>query len=145
MFVQNTLKTITNGLLLIFLLVASTLLNAAEFLQYFIADNTHSFLELPLETASVVEFFVQLILTLLVLAISIWMIRMQKDSVLINYFICIWFMAINIFKLIFYIPNISFDQEYIWFALKQFIPLIPCGLITAMAFLKLTDLKYEKY
>jgi hypothetical protein len=145
MFVQNTLKTITRSLLLLFLFVLGAFLNIIEFFQYFIADNYYSFLDIPLEGASTVEFFVLLVVAVLVFGISIATIRMQKDSLALNYLICIWFIAINIFKLAFYIPNISFDQEYLWFALKQFIPLVPCGVVTAMAFLKLTDLKYDKY
>lgn len=145
MFVQNTLKTITRSLLLLFLFVLGTFLNIIEFFQYFIADNYYSFLDIPLEDASTVEFFVLLVVAVLVFGISVATIRMPKDSLALNYLICIWFIAINIFKLAFYIPNISFDQEYLWFALKQFIPLVPCGVVTAMAFLKLTDLKYDKY
>ncbi|HAE62437.1 MAG TPA: hypothetical protein DCG38_08910, partial [Eubacteriaceae bacterium] len=124
MFVQNTLKTITRSLLLLFLFVLGAFLNIIEFFQYFIADNYYSFLDIPLEGASTVEFFVLLVVAVLVFGISIATIRMQKDSLALNYLICIWFIAINIFKLAFYIPNISFDQEYLWFALKQFIPLV---------------------
>lgn len=145
MFAKNKLASYIKSALMALLFVIACTANFVEFLSYFIAGNEYSFLSLPMTEASAIEFFTLLALSLFIFIISIILIRTSKLNVFFEYFVCIVFIAINLLKLLFYIPNIGFDQAYLFYTLKQFIPLIPSILVIAFAYLKVTDLKYEKY
>jgi len=144
MFIRNTFQTVLSTLTLVILFLFSIILHTIEFLLYFISNNNHSLFDLPIETASMAEFFTLLFVTLLLFGISYFLMQKKKEYLFFEYFICTSLIVIHLFKLVFYISDLGFDQPHLWYVLRQFIPIIPGGVIIAFSYLKLIDLKFEK-
>ncbi|MFZ7120579.1 MAG: hypothetical protein ACOWWH_06490 [Eubacteriaceae bacterium] len=112
-----------------------------EYISYFLITNTFTFLQLPLKSASLVEFFIFLILSSIICILSVILISMNKYSIKFDNIICILIIVLNLFKLSFYIPSITLDKTYLFYILKQYIPLITNGITIILSMYKLSDNK----
>lgn len=112
-----------------------------EYISYFLITNSFTFLQLPLKSASLVEFFIFLILSSLICILSVILISMNKYSIKFDNIICILLIVLNLLKLSFYIPSITFDKTFLFYILKQYIPLITNGITIFISMYKLSDNK----
>lgn len=133
--------TIIQVLLLAILLAGYFL----EFISYFLITDSFTFLDLPLSTASFIEFIIFTVLSCMLSIISIVVIRMKKLNSFIEYAICTSLIAINLLGLIYFLPSISFHKTYLFYGIKQFVPFITKSLPIFFATIKLSEIKYEKY
>ncbi|MBF7096616.1 hypothetical protein IWB18_05635 [Alkalibacter sp. M17DMB] len=145
MLTENNSKTFLKSALHGFLLVFLILINYIEFLNFFAVSNNNTFFNLPMEAAVIFEFFVTMLIALPVFAVSLYLLKTKKSSLTSEYFVCSLVIALNLFKLAFYIPNINIHQEFLWYVLKQLLTTIFGLGILLMALLRFSDIKYRKY
>ncbi|MPW24893.1 hypothetical protein GC105_03695 [Alkalibaculum sp. M08DMB] len=145
MFEQKTYKTFIITLIQLLLLVILIIGYFIEFVSYFAITDTFTLLDLPLGSASIIEFIIFLVLSVLLGLISIILIRVRKQNKFLEYLICITIIILNILKLIFFIPSITLDKTYLFFTIKQFVPIVTNTLPVLFGFIKISDMKYEKY
>lgn len=138
---KHVIKSIFQFILLILLLIG----NFMEFIMYFVVTGSFTFLDMPFPEASVIEFIIALILSLILSFISILLIRWNKVDNTIEYIICILLIIPNVLKLLFFLPSISLHKEYIFYVIKQFVPFITNGAVIFFAILQLGEIRYSKY
>lgn len=145
MFTDNPWKSFLYGLLMVLLLLALLGLNVLEFLHYFIARGENTLFEQPVEVAARAEFFIMLLFSVPAVLINLYLLsRIRRPSVS-HYAICLFFILIQAIKLFFYLPNVTLSEAPLWYLLKQFPPVLLSAFVGVMSFLKLSDLKFEKY
>lgn len=145
MFKEENYKTIIYTILAFILFIILLIANMAEFLTYFLITDSFTFLELPIKSASAIEFIIFTILSLLISLFSIILIRVKKYNANIAYTVCFVFIVINALKLIFYFPSITLNKEHFFFLLKQYIPLVTNTITIFFAAMQISEIKYDKY
>lgn len=145
MYRENTWKSLLYGLFLALLFLLALGLNVLEFLHYFIARGENTLFAQPVEVAARAEFFVMLLFSLPSALINLHLLSKIRRPMIPSYVLCILFVSIQAVKLLFYIPNLMFSQIPIWYLLKQFPPIAFSLLVGIAAFMKISDLKFNKY
>lgn len=145
MFEEKSYKTVLFTFIQAILLFVLLIGYFIEFILYFLVTDSFTFLDLPLSSASVIEFIIFALLSFTLSIISIVVIRMKKKYHSIAYFVCISIISLNIIKLIYFIPSISFDKVYLFYTLKQFVPFISNSLSIFFGLMKISEIKYNKY
>lgn len=145
MFEKKTYKTVFFTLIQVLLLITLFVGYFIEFIAYFLITDSFTFLDLPLDSASIIEFFLFTIFSGVLSLLCIILIRMKKLSISIEYIVCIILISLNILMLIYFIPSISFDKPYFFYTLKQFVPIISNSLPILFGWIKISEIKYDKY
>ena len=145
MFKEQNYKTIIYSTLAFILFIILLIANMAEFLTYFLITDSFTFLELPIKSASVIEFIIFAILSIFISLFSIVFMRTRKYNPNIAYTVCLVFIIMNALKLIFYFPSITLNKEHLFFLLKQYIPLLTNTATIFFGAMHISEVKYEKY
>jgi len=138
---KNVLFAFTQVILLILLFVGYFI----EFITYFLITDSFSFLDMPIGSASVIEFILFFIFSSLLSIMSIILIRLKKISRSFEYIICTILILLNLLLLIYFIPSISFDKPYFFYTIKQLVPLITNSLPIFFGWIKISEIKYDQY
>ena len=145
MFKQRKYKTYLSAILYFFVFVFLIIGNMVEFLMHFLITDSFTFLELPLREASTIEFFIFTVQSILLSLFSIIFVRTKKFSANMDRGICILFIVVNAIKLIFYFPSITIEKEYLFYLLKQYVPLVTNAAVVFFSFLQISEIEYNKY
>ncbi len=145
MFKEQNYKTVINTILGFIFFAILLVANMAEFLTYFLITDSFTFLELPVKSASVIEFTIFTILSILISLFSIVLIRVRKLNASIAYAVCLVFIIMNTLKLIFYFPSITLDKEHFPFLIKQYVPLLTNTATIFFGLMQISEIKYQKY